>query len=77
MITSEELASAEFSTVPTTVLAGVFVSSEEESVGDLTPEPTGNMDEPHQPNDGRTRQTITLGTELPRFVHFQDFSLPV
>jgi hypothetical protein len=77
MITSKELPAAELSTVPTTVLAGVFVSSEEESVGDLTPKSAGNMDEPHQANDGRTRQTIPLRTELPRFVHFQDFSLPV
>ena len=77
MIASEELASAEFSTVPATVLAGVFVSSEEESVGDLTPEPAGNMDEPHQPDDGGTGQPVTLGAELPRSVHLQDFSLLV
>ena len=55
VVPRQELASLEFASVTTTVLAGVIVTSEQECVGDLATEATRDVHITYEPNHRRAR----------------------
>jgi hypothetical protein len=77
VIAGQELTPTKLTPVPPAVLAGIAVSGEEEGVGDLASEPSGDVYEPNEPNDDRAGQFLPFGPEATAAVCLQDFGLPI
>lgn len=60
MVASERLARFELDHVTTAVLAAVRIAREEERVRDVSAEPTGNVNEPREADDGGARNREPL-----------------
>ena len=77
MVPGKELPALQLTPVPTTVLAGIVVPGEEKSIGDLTAESPGDLDEPNKAYDEGKWEFRVLGTKGPGMVGLQELSLPV
>lgn len=77
MVPREGLAVAEVPTVPPAVLAGIVVAGEQEGVGDLPAQTSGDVDVPDQPNHDWRRKLGGFRPERTILVHFQGFRLAI
>src|SRR4051812_26083146 len=77
VITRQRFARLELDLQSPAILAAIAIARKKECVGDLPAEATRNVNEPHEANDRRARQSQSLGTDYPSGIRLDDFSFSI